>query len=232
MHLLYLDDSGTVGDPQITHCLLAGFSIFETVTHWVEKEINAIAVKYSLPPDVEFHANHIKTGRNIWRKMPPNVRQQILIDLCYVIKNRNKDIRLFASIHNIKRSQSQRNDLNEELFAQVASRFDMFLKRIYLSTKRGERGIIIFDKSKSESIIQNMSRKFKETGHQWGKTLRNLAEVPLFLDSKASRLLQLADIIAYAIHRKYNQQDTTYFSLIEDCFDSEGDIKHGLHEYL
>ena len=231
MYLLYLDDSGTTGDPQTPNCIFAGFSVFETGTYWIEKDIDAIAQKYSLPVNMEFHASHINTGRNVWRKMQRNIREGILFDLCNVIKNRNRDLRIFASIHNIARSRSENNDLNKEMFTQVASRFDMFLGRIYKSTSKKERGIIIFDKSKSERIIQNMSHTFKSTGHQWG-TLRNLAEVPLFLDSKASRLIQLADIIAYAIHRKYNRNDLTYFSIIKDCFDAEGSTVHGLHEYL
>ena len=76
-----------------------------------------------------------------------------------------------------------------------------------------------------------MSHRFSRTGHRWG-TLRNLAEVPLFLDSKASRLIQLADIVAYAIHRWYNKKDFEYFSIIKECFDTEGSVVHGLHEYL
>jgi len=107
----------------------------------------------------------------------------------------------------------------------------MFLGRIYRKERKKERGIIIFDKSKSEYIIQKMSHTFKDTGHQWGK-LFNLAEVPLFLDSKALRLIQLADLVAYAVHRKYNRGDQTYFSLIEDCFDADAGIRHGLHEYV
>ena len=231
MHLLYLDDSGTIGDPQTDHCLLAGFSIFERKTFWVEQEIDKIIEKHSLPSVMEFHASHIMAGKKAWRKLPKDVRQEILFDLCRVIKNRKGVIRLFASIRNVARSQSQGTDLTTDLFTQVASRFDMFLGRIYHNSGKGERGIIIFDKSKSENIIQNMSHKFRNIGHKLG-TLRNLAEVPLFLDSKASRLIQLADIVAYAFHRKYNRHDLTYSSMIEDCLDAEGDTIHGLHEYL
>jgi len=150
MYLLYLDDSGTIGDPQTAHCLFAGFAVYETLTYWIEQEINAIALKYSLPLNMEFDASHINSGKKAWRKIPKNTRQALLFDLCYVIKNRSKDLRLFSSIQNIARSQYERNDINTDLFAQVASRFDMLLRRIYRKTAKRERGIIIFDKSKSE----------------------------------------------------------------------------------
>jgi len=107
MHLLYLDDSGTIGDPQTAHCLFAGFAIFETVTHWVEQDINAVAAKYRLPPSLEFHATHINTGKNAWRKISKDVRQEILFDLYTLIKNRGRDIHLFASVHNIEKSRQR-----------------------------------------------------------------------------------------------------------------------------
>ena len=34
--------------------------------------------------------------------------------------------------------------------------------------------------------------------------LRNLADVPLFADSRASRLLQAADLVSYALYRHYD----------------------------
>ncbi|MGN6231165.1 MAG: DUF3800 domain-containing protein [Trinickia sp.] len=44
--------------------------------------------------------------------------------------------------------------------------------------------------------------------------MRNLAEVPLFLDSKASRLIQMADIVAYWIFRYFQSGDSRGFEVI------------------
>nr|WP_232827905.1 DUF3800 domain-containing protein [Marinomonas shanghaiensis] len=65
-------------------------------------------------------------------------------------------------------------------------------------------------------------------GHEWGK-LRNMADVPVFIDSHATRLIQLADLVAYAIFRKYEKQDNQFFDLIENKFDYFGGVQHGLH---
>jgi hypothetical protein len=227
MYLLYLDDSGTIGDPKNKCCLFAGFSIFETKTHWIEQEINAIAQKHHLDPDLEFHGASMRTGRGHWRRIAKDIREQAFLDLLHIIHERKGTIRLFASV--IRKNVYSGADINKDLFSQVSSRFDRLLSRIYQKTAKRERGIVIFDKSKHEAQIQQMSHDFKEYGHQWG-TLKNFAEVPLFLDSKASRLIQLADIVSYSIYRKYNENDLTYFPLIEDCFDAESGITHGLHE--
>ena len=59
----------------------------------------------------------------------------------------------------------------------------------------GQRGLIIMDESKHELALQSLARQFRIGGARWGH-FRNLAEVPLFVDSKASPLIQLADLVA------------------------------------
>lgn len=51
----------------------------------------------------------------------------------------------------------------------------------------------------------------------------------MFLDSKASRLIQLADLVAFALYRHHEAGDSRYFEIIESCFDSEGGVIHGLY---
>jgi hypothetical protein len=51
--------------------------------------------------------------------------------------------------------------------------------------------------------------------------------VPLFLDSKASRLIQLADLISFGIFRKYEKDDNRFFDLFAKRFDSDGTTIHG-----
>lgn len=69
----------------------------------------------------------------------------------------------------------------------------------------------------------------KLVGTRWGTTIRNLAETPLFVDSRASRVVQLADHISYAVFRRYNAGDTSYFDIIASKFDSAGGTVHGLN---
>jgi hypothetical protein len=115
----------------------------------------------------------------------------------------------------------------EFAFEQLSSRFDHYLTRLH---KAGDtqRGVILFDKSTYETTLQALATDFRTIGHKWG-VIRNFAEVPLFLDSQASRLIQLADLIAYAIFRYYETGDDRFFSIIRNRFDSEGGINHGLY---
>jgi len=64
-------------------------------------------------------------------------------------------------------------------------------------------------------------------GTQWG-VLRNLADTPLFVDSRASRLVQIADHVAYSVFRRYNTGDAQYFDIIASRFDEADGVIHGL----
>jgi len=53
----------------------------------------------------------------------------------------------------------------------------------------------------------------------------------VFLDSRATRLIQLADLVAYSIFRNFEHGDTTFWDVIKDRFDEEGGVKHGFVLY-
>jgi hypothetical protein len=103
-------------------------------------------------------------------------------------------------------------------FEQVCSMFDRHLLRLH---KKGntQRGVIVFDKATYETQIQSLAIHFRTFGHRFG-VIRNLSEVPLFLDSKASRLVQLADLIAFACSRFYERHDSRFIDIIKDRFNS------------
>lgn len=81
-----------------------------------------------------------------------------------------------------------------------------------------------------EKPLQALARHFRVNGTRWGH-FRNLAEVPLFVDSKASRLVQLADLVAYATWRKYELGDGRFFDPLIPMFDADGGVIHGLFHY-
>lgn len=226
MYLLYLDDSGLIDDPASNFCVIAGCSVFETKTHWIEQDMNEIAQRYFPNFEIEFHGSPMRTGNGVWRGMPREARMAAVRDVFEMVSARGTAVRFFASVVDKRCAAGQ--DISELLFTQVSSRFDMFLGRLYKKTNKAERGIVIFDKSKSEYQIQKMCRNYKSVGHAWG-SLKNFSEVPLFLDSKNSRLIQLADLIAYYVFRYFEHQDDTFYPFIKKSYDREGSIIHGLH---
>ena len=227
MHLLYADESGSPKDPNQNYLVLAGVSVFERQSFWISNELDKIAARFdpANPDEVELHGSPMMSGRGRWRRYPKDKRFEAVGDILQVLANSHISNRIFASV--IKKSSISPADPVETAFEQLSNRFDLYLMRLHRNSDT-QRGIIIFDKSTYESSLQALATNFRTIGHSWG-VLRNLAEVPLFLDSKASRLIQLADIIAYVIFRYYEVSDNRFFPIIKSRFDAEGDNVHGLH---
>lgn len=227
MYLLYADESGSAHDSHQQYFVLAGFCVFERQSYWLANELDKIAARFN-PADplaVELHGSPMLSGKGVWRHHPKDDRKKALEDILNVLLRSHLSNHLFASV--IKKATVSPQNPVEMAFEQLASRFDHYLMRLHRSGDT-QRGIIIFDKSTYEPTIQSLATDFRTIGHSWG-IIRNFSEVPLFLDSKASRLMQLADIIAYAVFRHYEKADSSLFSIISSRFDSEGGITHGLH---
>jgi hypothetical protein len=227
MYLLYVDESGSVGDPKQHFFVLAGFCVFERQGYWIAKELDKIAARFNPadPADVELHGNPMNTGKGIFRRFTKANRIEAIEDALKIFLRSHPSNRLFACV--VRKIKVSPSDPVEFAFEQLSSRFDHYLARLH---KAGDpqRGLILFDKSTYETTLQALATDFRTIGHKWG-IIRNFSEVPLFLDSKASRLIQLADLIAYVIFRYYESGDDRFFSIIKNRFDSEGGIMHGLY---
>ncbi len=231
MHLLYLDESGHSHDPSTDFFVLAGFSIFERSTHWLETAIDPIAARFNPlnPEAIEFHGAPMRGGKEYWKAIAPAQRVQAVVDILSLLSNPQLKLRVFASV--IEKKTLPKDDVLTKSFENVAMHFDQYLANMWHTRRDPQRGLIIFDKTSYEEKLQALSSVFKHRGHSMGR-LRNFAEVPLFLDSKASRLIQMADLIAYWIFRYYQSGDDRGFKLIEPYFHSNKGIRHGLCTYV
>ena len=231
MYLLYIDGSGSVKVPQEEYFILGGVSVFERQIFHLIKHIDEFVETLNLgsPEDIELHASVMANGREKpWKGVPRKIRLQIIEDALEILKS-YRSIKLFAiAVH---KAQLAPNDPVEYAFEQICNRFNLFLQRIYHRSGRKEegkhRGLVVMDKSNYESALQSLARSFRVQGTRWGG-LRNMAEVPLFVDSQASRIIQIADLVAWAVRRRYDLHDTRYFDKIVSRFDSEGGVLHGL----
>ena len=229
MFFLYVDESGSPFRRQQEHFILAGVTVFERKTHWLSKGMEEIAqsfAQYGLGVE-ELHGYPMWNGRYAWEKIATNARRGAIADALRLIDGAH--YRIIASV--VRKEAIAPEDPVRATFEQVISRFDRFLARQFQRHNNPQRGLLVCDKSRTEKSIQALATLFKTEGHQWGK-LRNMAEVPLFADSKATRLIQLADLVAYALFRKYEKKDDALYKIIEHKFDSAGGVRHGLHERL
>jgi hypothetical protein len=202
----------------------------------LSRALDAIQSKYipgAVDP-VEFHASEIRSPRNgtYWRdnNIPREVCTQILQEIGKAIANPNFSywvkafgIAIQQEFYNRDRAQIYERALNE-----LCGRFDKFLETESRTNQRSPQyGILIFDESALQKETKQLMHRYRTNQHEWTQTGR-VAEIPFFADSRDTRLLQAADYVAFSLFRYYEYQDMTYFNVIYQAFDSDGEIIHGL----
>ena len=229
MYLLYLDDSGSPANPKENHIVLGGFIVPEEKLYWINKNLDDLCVNLSIDIDTEFHASEIFGARKPpWhtiKKEGVDMRD-ILIKVLNAAKFGTNDISILACA--VEKSHFPSDDPMLLAFEDISGRFQMFLQRKYKETDRPANGLIIMDESSYKESMQNLLKRFQTAGNKWNQIASNILEAPLFVDSKISRGIQLADHIAYAIFRRYESADLNYYNAIEGYFDSENKKIHGL----
>lgn len=228
MYLLYLDDSGSIKNKDEEHFVLGGICVHEDKGLFINQRMDQLAETISpgTPNGVEFHASEIRRGKTPpWDQMQFLKRGKVIKDVLDVVNQEDRKSCLFACA--VHKPSFPGQDPMKIAFEDLFSRFDMFLSRIYHQIKESHRGLIIFDESAHEKTLQSLATDFRQIGTKWSQT-RNIQEVPLFVDSKASRLIQIADHVAYAVFRRYESADLNYFNVIQDRFDSDNGKLHGL----
>lgn len=228
MHLLYLDDSGSTQNAADRHVILAGVAVFERQPHWLSTRLDQIAERVwpDAPQSLEFRGADILGGKKHWRGVGKDERARTYRDVMEILGS-SAHLRLFGVA--VNKAAVSPDDAMERAFEQICNRFDRFLGRLHRQSNT-QRGLIILDKSSYETSLQGLARNFRINGHRWGQ-LYNLCDVPLFVDSQATRMIQYADMVAYAMRRYYERGESLYFDLIKHKFDAEGGVSHGLVHY-
>jgi hypothetical protein len=226
MYILYLDHAGATEDPSQSHIVLAGLSVFERQTYWLARSLDSIAAQFNPadPASVELHGSPMHGGRSEWRRFPTPDRIRAISEALSIMANSHPSNTLFGAV--VKKPSIDPASAIDIAFEQVCQMFDRYLKRLH---RGGEthRGIIVFDKAAYETDIQTLARDFRHVGRDWG-VINNLCEVPLFLDSRASRLLQIADLISFALYRRYERDDHRFVDIILHRFDTVAGQMRGL----
>lgn len=230
MYLLYLDDSGSVANPSDRHIVLAGLAVFERQAHWLSRKMDSLAAEIwpDSPKSIEFRGTDIRGGRRHWRGIPRNSRIDAYHDALRIVASSIPgSVVLFGAA--IDKAALSPDDPMEYAFEQICNRFDRYLGRLH-KLGNTQRGLITLDKSSYETSLQGLALDFTAEGHRWGK-IYNMADVPLFVDSGATRMIQFADLIAHAVRLYYEHGDAKFFNTVSRRFDAVGGVLHGLVHY-
>ncbi|HZT44657.1 MAG TPA: DUF3800 domain-containing protein [Gaiellaceae bacterium] len=227
MILLYLDESGSLDNPN-EHFVVGGLAVHESDVRSLNRTIDAVARRHLAPhlQQLELHAQWIRAGKGPWGRVPRPVKESLLRDVPGVLGRLagNHGYALFA----VARAPGAvpAADPLERSFEELLLRFTQMLIRLGRAGDE-QLGLVIADKAKYELVLQPVVQRWRTSGTRFVRLTR-LAEVPLFIDSRSTRLTQAADFVAHAVYRHYQAGDGSLLARMLPAFDTEGGVLHGL----
>lgn len=134
------------------------------------------------------------------------------------------DSRLFfeAGEKSAYRGRTDLPPIEEESFTQVVSRFQFFLTNRGRSLGRRMFGMLVQDNNPTVAMrLTKLMRQFHVQGTTY-TVIPDIVETPLFVDSRLTSMVQMADICAYAVRRFFENAETALFDRVYDRTDRSG----------
>jgi hypothetical protein len=214
MYILYLDESGDPNSWQDQkNFVIAGVAVYEGQIETIGEKLRAIQQKYfpNISVPIEFHATDIRNGKGAFRDFHPIVREKILEDICGVITdNRYPSLIIFGAVLSIDAAQNP-NQARSVVFEEVCCGLNSFLV-LQHKLQRTTKGLLIIDRYREDYYKQLLST-FRQNGTKYGY-LGNIVDIPYFARCRETPMLQLADMVSYALYRYYEKKDDRYLKMI------------------
>lgn len=181
-----------------------------------------------------------KRTRKLHRKTEPYVhltwgeRRQAVLDVAETVANWGF-ARLFAECvdkSHFDPVRSQRS-IDEQAFEQVVSRFERFLQNVRSPASGHQRnhGLLVHDNNDTVSRKHTrMMRSFHADGTLWTR-VDCIIETPMFVDSELTRMIQIADLCAYALRRYLENHEPRLFQAIFSRADRIGETAVGVRHF-
>lgn len=233
MYLLALDESGVHNGAPVV--LIGGLAVHEADVRRLERDLHNVLNKHLVPLKLdpyghELHAGELKTPPKArpaqdgyparpdskWLGVPGPTRLAVLADAYAVVRDHQPadpkyPLRIFAAV--VDRRHKQFKTAEKYAYDHVLHRFDEMLRGF--GDDLPQRGLVLHDRRDSvhkstrhEPQIQDWTALWQRTGPR----LEAIVQVPYFTDSHASRLVQAADFVSYALWRQYSQADDSYIA--------------------
>ena len=220
VYVVYLDESGNPGGFRNSqnHFVIGGIAVHESLIRSLSDGLDEIQAEFfpkiALP--FKFHANEIRGRKGRFREMSHETRAQLLDAVYGVMTNAaHPQLLLFATAIHVTAVTSAEQALTDT-FEDIARRVNAFLTGLRHSGNPQNALLVIDRSSETESKYRALVAEFRASETD----IENIVDIPYFSHSSETRLLQLADFIAYAVFRYYEHGDGDFLDKIALGFNS------------
>lgn len=236
MHLCFVDESGTPAKPgsdRPKFFVIAGVVIPEDRWHLAHRRLQGLKIRSRYRGELKwrFFAPGNDDAGNPMKGWTTEARNE-LREAAFNIISQDRSIRIIAGVcqasaaYALPRFKTQ-DDLYFGTYKVVSERFQYLLQDISRIGGSKTHGIIVADhrgKGDDESMRVRHQRLVEEE-QEYTSTYMNLVEGLFFAPSHMSVGIQLADMVAGAIGRRFESNDSTWFAKIAGSFRTSAEGK-------
>jgi hypothetical protein len=126
------------------------------------------------------------------------------------------DMVLFADAQQKAANVGAEERILDNAFEQVVTRFHHYMER-----KQVDLGMLVQDQNQTAALrLTHLARRYHAGGTRYIEVPR-LVETPLFVDSRLTSMVQLADLAAYALRRYFENGETDLLDRLYSRFDRD-----------
>lgn len=226
MHIFFIDESGTPPGPRggkDKYFVIGGVVIPEQVWHRIRDALVGMKIRRQLRGELKWRyfttQNSDKDNPmvGLTQAQRNEIRAEMYDIICSV-----KSIKTLACVACIESAYAMpsignRHDLYHFTYKPLSERFQYYLQDLSRMVGRAETGIIVADHrgATDDERFRGAHERLLYSGGDFCSTYANLVESLFFQPSVLSVGVQLADMVAGAVWRKYEKGDDYWYKALE-----------------
>jgi hypothetical protein len=229
MHLLFVDESGTPakhGNDNPEYFVIAGLAIPDGAWMPLHKRLQGLKIAWRYRGEVKwrFFAPRNRDEENPMAEWDFDRRCDFRKQIFKMLRDAN-GATLLACVSQAGPAYSlpvvnNQNDLYYRTYKPLTERFQYFLQDRSPNRDNPEYGMIVADHRGrgDDQRLRRQHQRLVETDVRFTSTYKNLVEGLFLTESHMSTGIQLVDMVAGAVWRRFECDDTTSFDEIRSLF--------------
>ena len=225
MHILFIDESGNPPPPGkkgLRHFVLGGIIIPEEIWPKLSADLRRIKKQFAVTGEIKwryFVAGNRKPENSLLH-LETSTRDELRMQLFHAM-TRYKSVKVIAVVADVQRSYADptiKDDdgLYQRAYKVLTERFQYFLQDLQRESGHSINGLIVCDhrSSQQDDRLRDLHQRLITSEGGLAARYDNIIEGLFLAPSHYSVGIQFADLVAGAIFRKFEAQDSRFFDLV------------------